>query len=295
MKTKKIVLGNSNVHRRGRPGIARRSKNNPDGCLWPSQVALDLMLTNILSLLLKSGCERKHLIAKLRGHADRIESGISIRKRRSPNYELMVEVSGLVHDWCWEAPYTNSGNAQPRALRLDGGEHSLRALIRRRLPDRKVEDVLAWMETYGVIARQPDGSFALTHRLVLIGDYEAVVLERITTLAAQYLETALNNLRSKDNRHRNLDRTARVYNLPERFLPQFREMVEAQTQSFLESIDIWLESRNAPNANEATVEAAVHSYSYTGAPKRKRMRRMAPERSSPSIGTSLPKVSAPSG
>ena len=234
---------------------------------WPPQVALDVLLTRTLSFLLDAGLPRKRLAEELREGADRIEAGGAVRKHQSANYQMMVQVSGLVHDWCWGSACTDATTGAPRALWLDEGNCTLRELIAERFPHKKPEVVLSWMQENGVIARQLDGSFALTRHSVLIRDSQALEMERIATLATQYLETGLYNLRTRDESCRNLDRTARVFDLPGKYVPQFRQMVQEQTQAFLETIDNWLESRNAPNSGEAGVEAGVHSYAYTSAHK----------------------------
>jgi hypothetical protein len=213
------------------------------------------------------------LVEALREHTNRLESGRLMPKHPTPNYDLFFGVGSVVRDWCWEAPYTSPPDADPRALRLDKGEDSLGGLIRRRIPGCNVNDVVTWMLANRVIVRQRDGTYVLTQRSVVIADSELILAERFSTLAAQYLETAMNNLRLKDRHHRNVDREARVFHLPEALVPEFREMVESQTQSFLESIDMWLESHDEPSATRGTIEAGVHSYAYTAPAERNHSRR----------------------
>jgi hypothetical protein len=224
-------------------------------------------LNGTASFLLEAGVGRERLVQSLRQLTDCVEAGAAINKPRSVDYQTLMTVSSLVHDWCWESRYSDPGTGEPRELRLDDGQSGLRGLVTKRFPDRKVDDIVSWMEGNRVIARQPDGSFALTRLSVLIGNFRPPLsAERVATLASQFLETALHNLRTPESVRRNVDRTARVCDLPEKYLPQFREFVREQTQSFLETIDNWLESRSAPTG-ESTIEAGVHAYLYTTSSK----------------------------
>jgi hypothetical protein len=221
------------------------------------------MLPKILSFLLENGCSRADLVEALRDQAACLEAGRAPQAPEVSAYNIWLRVSGVVYEWCSDASFTQS-DGKPIALKLDGGERSLQSLIRRRFRDDKVEDVVAWMITNGVVYQDSDGMFVLREGSLLIADSESLALVRLLTLSGQYLATALNNLRLKDRSQRTVDRTARVFYLPKKFLPQFHAMVTELTQSYLDSIDDWLEGRNAPRTNEETVEAGVHSYAYSG-------------------------------
>jgi hypothetical protein len=181
---------------------------------------------------------------------------------------MMVRISGVVHDWCWQPGYADRKTGIPRAVPLDGDTFSLRELIARRFPDKNTEDVLAWMEANGVVARQLDGTFTLTRRSVVVGDSRALALERMVTLATEFLQTGLHNLKKAENEERRPDRISRVFHLPEKYRSQFRELVNEQMQAFLETVDSWLESRNDPNSAEPCVEAGVHSYVFIAPARR---------------------------
>src|SRR5437879_56810 len=159
-------------HAAGKRSLKRDRKTGG----WPPQVALDVLLTRTLSFLLDAGLPRKRLAEELREAADRIEAGGAVRKHQSANYQMMVQVSGLVHDWCWGSACTDATTGAPRTLWLDEGNCTLRELITKRFPHKKPEVVLSWMQENGVIARQLDGSFALTRPSVLIRGSQ--VLER---------------------------------------------------------------------------------------------------------------------
>jgi hypothetical protein len=230
----------------------------------PPPEALNVLLNGALTFLVGAGFDRERIAAELRTAATLVESQKPIPKSTSTNYQTMTKVCGLVHDWCWEPEYIDKSTGRPRPLRLDDGPHDLRKLITKRFPKRKSEEIASWMEKNGVVARQLDGTFTLTRRAVMVGQYPALNAERIATLAAQWLETSLHNLRTPESSRRYIDRTSWVFDLPSKYVPQFRELVRQQSHSFLEIIDDWLESRISPDANEPTVEAGVHTYMYVG-------------------------------
>jgi hypothetical protein len=233
------------------------------------RTAFGILISGASVFLIKAGLPKEQLSAELRAAAKRMGSG-GARNVRSENYELMVRVSGLVHDWCWDRRFVDPTTGKPSPLPLTGAKASLSSLVARRLPTESTSIVVAWMRHNNVIVRTPEGTFALTRPSVLIANAQPLSLERIATLASQYLETGMHNFRAKDASRRNPDRTARVFDLPAKHLPQFREFVRQQTQTFLETIDDWLESRSAVSTRGRTVEAGVHAYAYTGAPKSRR-------------------------
>lgn len=214
--------------------------------------------------MLGAGFTRETIASEFRAVADLTESCEAIPTSSSENYRVMTRVCGLVRDWCWEPEYSDRTTGEPRLLRLDDHGSDLRSLITNRFPDRQVDDILLWMERNGVIARQLDGSYRLIRRAVLVDEYHHLAIERMATMATQYLETALYNLRTPESRQRYLDRTSWVFDLPQKYVPQFQDLVREQAQAFLEVVDEWLESRIVRGSEEPTVQAGVHTYMYAG-------------------------------
>jgi Family of unknown function (DUF6502) len=228
------------------------------------------MVSSFLSFLQKVGYSQKRVVAALRTSAVRIDHRTSRTALSLDDVELVLGVGGIVHDWCWDARYTEPENAAPRPLSLERDRDSLDNLIGHRLPNRRIEDVLEWMRGHDIVLQQEDGSHALASRIVLTGSSKRLMIGRTAMIMSQYLQTAWHNVQCDDARLRNLDRTAWVHNLPAKFIPQFREMVETQAQSFLEAVDAWMEGRTDGDRNDLTVEVAVNTFAYTGPVKRKR-------------------------
>src|SRR5262249_40447203 len=92
-------------------------------------------------------------------------------------------------------------------------------------------------------------------------------LDRTAAVVPQYLSVALRNARASDRRERDVDRDARVFFLPVKYIRLWRAVVLERTESFLEGLDNWLEDHTDPKDTGLTVEAAVHAYCYTGRPR----------------------------
>jgi hypothetical protein len=251
--------------RRARPSSAPRVSVADRDRLKSGRLAQDVLLTFATSFLLEAGLPSDGLAKQLRTLARKVESGMPIRLARSAQYDLMVQVSGVVHDWNRDREYTDD-SGEPRVLRSKGRQ-GLQALIRKRFPARSVARVLSWMKTHGVVELRGNDQFALPNRAVLVGGAQPITLERVVTLATQYLAMGLENLNEPRLLDRDLDRISRVFHLPTKYVSEFRAFSKDRAKLFLEEIDNWLEDRSAPRDRAMTVEAGVHAYGYVGPTK----------------------------
>jgi hypothetical protein len=125
------------------------------------------------------------------------------------------------------------------------------------------------MEDNGVVELRADGTYALAGgRPVIIRRSRALALERVASLAAQLLQTGMKNSRIEDIGARDVDRIAKIYHLPAKYISLWREVSRERTESYLEGLDNWLEDHNDPDFDGLTVEASVHAYSYVGESQR---------------------------
>jgi len=235
-----------------------------------SHAALDVLLGETTAFLLAVGLPRKRLAAELRAQARRVTDGRRLQPSGATRvikegHESLVEIAGVVHDWHRLRRYTDrkSGDAAP----LTGA--TLRELIGKRFPRTKVERTLDWMQGNGVVTRRRDGLFVPSMgRQVVLKGRRMRAIERTAALVPQYLSIALRNAQTSDPRERDVDRDARVFFLPRKYVRLWRAVALERTESFLEGLDNWLEDHTHPNDSGPTVEAAVHSYCYTGKPRR---------------------------
>lgn len=254
-----------------RPGETRTS----DGRAFLSHAALCALLAETTAFLLAAGLPGKRLAAQLRKQARRVSDGHRLQRSQAAkvineSYEDLVEIAGVVHDWHRQHRYTDKTSGVPLPLRAA----ALRRLIGQRFPRGKVGSALRWMRENGVVSRRKDGLFipAMGRQVVLKG-WRMSAMERTAALVPQYLRVALRNARATDPRDRDVDRDARVFFLPQKYVRLWRAVALERTQSFLEGLDNWLEDHTQPDSSGPTVEAAVHSYCYTGQPRSAKRRR----------------------
>lgn len=247
------------------PVGARRSRGN--GLL--SFATLDVLLGETTAFLLAAGLPRNRLVAELRVQARRVAVGSRLQRPRTAKvikegHENLVEIAGVVHDWHRERRYTDNKSGDPIPLR----PAVLRRLIGRRFPRMKIASTLLWMQANGVVTRRRDGLFVPSMgRQVVLKSRRMRVMERTAALVPQYLRVSLRNARASDPRERDVDRDARVFFLPEKYVRLWRAVALERTKAFLEGLDNWLEDHTRPEDTGPTVEAAVHSYCYTGEPR----------------------------
>jgi len=177
-------------------------------------------------------------------------------------YVRFAKVYGVVHDWHREVEYTDK-QASPRQLT----PATVQELIARRFPKREVRSTLRWMLKKGIIRTTKEGNVALIGgRTVVLTNKgrRELALERAAILVPQYLRIALRNAQSVEAHSRDLDRDARVFSLPEKYVPLWRSMARDRAQAFLEGMDNWLEDHSSAGDVGPVREVAVHCYAYTG-------------------------------
>jgi hypothetical protein len=235
-------------------------KASNDRALPFALIAQDHLLSGAVQFLSNVGLPQTSIARRLRTLADVVDAGRSVQTAHSDEYDLFARICSVVHDWIRSPEYTDN-DGEPRALPLKGGR-SLSVLIRKRLPRPPISRILHWMIARGVVRRRTDGRYALLRRAVLVGNRDPVYLEWAATVATEHLKTAVENWNERDREARQLDRRARVFNLPEDEVSSFRVFVKTRAESWLEEIDNWLEDHDAPKSRRRRVEAGVHVYGY---------------------------------
>jgi hypothetical protein len=244
------------------PSAADINASNNDAPKF-ARVTQELLLPQVVRFLVNGGLPRANIVQKLRNLADMVEAGRSVPVDLSHDYELIVRISRVMHDWTRSPEYT-ANDGEPRPLNLRG-PRGLVLLMRRHFPRHAVSGALHFMSVSGAICRRADGRYVLLQRHIIVGSHsEDAYLAWVTTLAAQYLHTAFENWKESNLSSRNLDRIARVFNLPEKEIPHFREFAKNRAESWLEEIDNWLEDHSSPKGRQRRVEAGVHVYGYVG-------------------------------
>ena len=92
-------------------------------------------------------------------------------------------------------------------------------------------------------------------------------MERAAALVPQYLQIALRNADTANPHTRDIDRDARVFYLPEKWVGLWRAIARERTEAFLEGMDNWLEDHTRLDDSGPVREVALHCYAFTGEPR----------------------------
>ena len=96
------------------------------------------------------------------------------------------------------------------------------------------------MEANGVVSQRKGGFFVLSMgRQVVLRGPRAFAMERTAALVPQYLRVSLRNADISNPNSRDIDRDARVFFLPEKWIPLWRTVARERTEAFLEGVDNW--------------------------------------------------------
>ena len=234
-----------------------------------SRAALDFLLSETISFLLSAGLSKKGLAGVLRNEARRIGAGRRLTRSKAASavkkgHESLVEIGGVIHDWHRLRAYTDRKTGEPRPLPAA----ELRALIGKRFPEQRVDTALRWMQVNGIVERHEGGTYsASVGRHVVLQGRRPLAMKRAAALVPQYLRTSLRNAYTSDPLSRDIDREARVFFLPEKWVGLWRMVARERAEAFLEGMDNWLEDHTRADESGPVREVAIHCYAYTGEPR----------------------------
>jgi hypothetical protein len=252
-----------------RPKVAPRRQFGPKAKEVVSRSALHILLSETIAFLLIAGLSKKSLASELQKEAQRLGSGGRLQRSRAAKvvkqgHENLMEIAGVLHDWYRQVAYIDRKSGEPRPL--NGNE--LRKLIGRRFPREKIPAAIEWMESNGIVRQQKGGLFAIRMgRQIVLRGHRTSAMERAAVLVPQYLKISLRNADTSNLNVRDIDRDARVFFLPEKWVGLWREVARERTQAFLEGVDNWLEDHTRPDESGPVREVAIHCYGYTGEPR----------------------------
>jgi hypothetical protein len=225
--------------------------------------ARHVLLSKIIEFLLSTGESPEVIAIELEAQAQRVKGLLPLShsndaKQVQDGRVHHGEVAGVVHDWHREPAYTNQ-EGEPVHLT----HKALRALVGKRFSRQRVPATIRWMLKNGVV-KKTHGRVALGggRRTVVTKGVEGI--NRAAGLVPQYLQVALRNAETKDNYSCDIDREARVFFLPEKYVPLWRAVARERAQAFVGGIDNWLEDHARRDDAGPVREVAMHCYSYTG-------------------------------
>jgi hypothetical protein len=229
--------------------------------------ALRVLLSKTVEFLV-STCESPEQVAlELEEQVERIRGRLRLwrtkdARRVQDGRERVIAVAGVVHDWHREPAYTNR-NGEPLQLT----RKSLSTLVGKRFARPKISATVSWMLANGLIRKTNRGKIALVGGRQVVPVKGAVALDRAAGLIPQYLRVVLHNARTKTPYSRDIDREARVFFLPEKYVPLWRAVARERTQMFLEGVDNWLEDHTRQDDLGPVCEVGIHCFGYTADPR----------------------------
>ncbi len=224
--------------------------------------AVQFLISKTIEFLLSTGEAPEHLALELKAQAKRVKGRLGLSnagdaKHVQDSRERCFGIAGVIHDWHREAAYTNR-DGDPRQLT----QKSLRTLVGKRFPRGEISASVRWLFENGIVRRTSRGMIALVGGRAVIAPTQ--LLDRAAALVPQYLRTELRNTDTQDPYSRDINRAARVFYLPEKYVPLWRAFARERAQAFLEGVDNWLEDRARRNDPGPVREVAMHCFAYTG-------------------------------
>ena len=165
-----------------------------------------------------------------------------VRKLPRPDITASTEkhnrAARVIAAWRRESDFLDS-NGNPALLPMEGRGASFSELVRRfsgNVPPRAILDELIHV---GAAERRKDGKIALLTRAYIPGNVDAHKLNILGTDVSHLIATIDHNLNPETAEPR-FQRKVSFDNLPDKVLPEFREIFNEKSQTLLERADKWL-------------------------------------------------------
>jgi hypothetical protein len=176
-------------------------------------------------------------------------------------------IGAVFYRWFRDSAYLNH-DATPKALRMKGKRPSIENLIRAEaVRGQAVEDLLQKIIKLRLVKKQKRSNRYLpVSQVAVFQTASPELIQHIGASFARLLSTVQYNTRPENRDHPLVERAASVEGLPKSQIPAFREFSRVQAQSYLATIDDWLESRRVAPSSSArrrqVVPAGVHIYAF---------------------------------
>jgi hypothetical protein len=232
----------------------------------PIQTYCHDILYAVLLVMLRTGASVKDITAITAAVLAAAKS--NLRENRSADPALSVVVAGVLHRWHHDRNFLDF-NAVPRPLAADSGRCSLVSLVRRENRKVNATSVVNAMRRLKLIRRHRDGRYRPTTRVATIQELDPVLAEHVCHSLGRLLLTVSNNTRHGTNGQRLIERSAQVHDLPRSQLREFRDFANVQGETFVSSINDWLEARrarNTENSRSRTAHAGIHLFAFVDPP-----------------------------
>jgi len=175
------------------------------------------------------------------------------------------DVSEVLRLWETRAEFLDAAG-KPRVLPL-AGNPSFALLCKQAYPQLSPEVVLTALES-GQAIETTDGEVRLLSRTKLVQGLEQAAHTRATLVGTRLLHSLLGNLDPTGASEKMFERTVLGHDIPRSQLPAIKAFMLRHGQQYLEDLDDWLETLQAPE-NEDTVSAGACLFLFTDPPRTK--------------------------
>jgi hypothetical protein len=172
------------------------------------------------------------------------------------------DVSEVLRLWETRAEFLDA-TGKPRLLPLQGSA-SFALLSQQAYPQLPPEWVLGALES-GQAIETTDGYVRLLSRTKLVRDRDQAAHARAALVGTRLLTSLVGNLEPAGASEKLFERTVLGHDIPRSQLPAIKAFMLRHGQQYLEDLDDWLETLQAPQ-NEDTVSAGACLFLFTDPP-----------------------------
>ncbi len=206
--------------------------------------------TSISRTALLTGLARK----EVRRIMDRIDSGIEL-----PETSSQDRISRVLSGWFQDVDYVTDGGL-PRAIPADGPSPSFADLKSRYGGDIPASAILRELVNTGTVVRGDDGLYSPAYRNYRPNPADPEYILRAGSVIEDIGNTVMRNLYRAEGTISWPERRATNTCLPTSLLPEFRELISTEGQTFLERIDAWLSEHEVKDDEVPTQRVGLGIY-----------------------------------
>jgi hypothetical protein len=177
-----------------------------------------------------------------------------------------VTSATAIQRWYIERRLTTS-DGSPKPLRLLGPAPSVESLLRRGKSATPARSIAAELLKLKLLKRTRKGEYLPTGRHIIIHRHHPFTYEQPARTMVRLLRTVGQNASVNSSKEVLIERCARVKQLPQKKLQEFRDFTNQQGEVFIDSVNDWLESHNTGEVSKRksnVTEAGVHVFAFTG-------------------------------
>jgi hypothetical protein len=195
----------------------------------------------------------------------------------APPQGYQSKASQILDAWHHDAEFLDA-RGKAAALELDGDGPTFSALVRRYAPALPVVAMAKELKSVGAVEELADGRLRPLTRAYVPRGLPAERLRLWASVLSDVANTIEHNFTRDDPTPSRFERRALNLRVDRRALPEFRELLEAEGQAFLERIDDWLSAHQATDSDDASaVRLGVGLYQIEDrSPSTRRTRRVSP-------------------